>query len=186
MPSIDKNRPPEQWIDSLRKRFPCEREVARVLTRKLQRRAGPPLSPPSLETLTAGTHASLKNELKHDFEIIETSWLSGRASKLQMAFRLKWNQPSLGRWRKGGLTSFDVPALRTQAVEWQLNHREWVWEEDTNEDVPLMRLKTPKLKHISSMVLAHAKQQLLRERAWLIAQGWAPDPKSIPAVDTLI
>ena len=46
--------------------------------------------------------------------------------------------------------------------------------------------ETSKLKHISATVTAHAKEQLLRERAWLIGQGWEADPKSIPAIETLI
>ncbi|MCK9285913.1 MAG: hypothetical protein M0P39_16715, partial [Rhodocyclaceae bacterium] len=45
---------------------------------------------------------------------------------------------------------------------------------------------TDKLKHISATVTAHAKEQLLRERSWLIGQGWEADPKSIPAIETLI
>ncbi|CAG4884775.1 conserved protein of unknown function [Georgfuchsia toluolica] len=43
-----------------------------------------------------------------------------------------------------------------------------------------------KLTHISSSVTTHAKGQLLRERSWLITQGWEPDPKAIPAIETLI
>jgi hypothetical protein len=43
-----------------------------------------------------------------------------------------------------------------------------------------------KLKQFGRTVMANAKEQLLRERAWLIAQGWEPDPKSIPAIETLI
>ena len=46
--------------------------------------------------------------------------------------------------------------------------------------------ETGKLKHISDIVTAHAKEQLLRERSWLIGQGWEADPKSIPAIETLI
>ncbi len=46
--------------------------------------------------------------------------------------------------------------------------------------------ETGKLKHISATVTAHAKEQLLRERSWLIGQGWESDPKSIPAIETLI
>ncbi|MCK9285184.1 MAG: hypothetical protein M0P39_12990, partial [Rhodocyclaceae bacterium] len=46
--------------------------------------------------------------------------------------------------------------------------------------------ETGKLKHISGIVTAHAKEQLLRERSWLIGQGWEADPKSIPAIETLI
>ena len=41
------------------------------------------------------------------------------------------------------------------------------------------------LKHISDIVTAHAKEQL-RERSWLIGQGWEADPKSIPVIETLI
>ena len=45
---------------------------------------------------------------------------------------------------------------------------------------------TNKLKPISDAVNAHAKEQLLRERVWLVAQGWEADPKSLPTLETLI
>lgn len=255
---IDKNRPTHEWIEYLRKRFPCEKELDRILTRKLQRRAGPPYLPVSLETLVKGTAALLASELKDEFEITEANWLSGGASKLQMGFKLNWNQPGVGRtstpmvlrmepsesitetsrlrefqiikaleghvpvpptywvdaegkflpypaiiygfakgvtkptastsgvsgvgthipeslrvelgaqfvehlarihtfdWRAADLSAFDQPALGTQAVEWKLNHWERVWEEDVNEDVPLMRLamawlrdNMPPIDHVS-------------------------------------
>ncbi len=94
---IDKNRPTHDWIEYLRKRYPCEKEIDRVLTRKLHRRAGPGYSPVSLDTLVQGTEALIRSELKDNFEITEASWLSGGASKLQMAFKLKWNQPGVGQ-----------------------------------------------------------------------------------------
>ena len=43
-----------------------------------------------------------------------------------------------------------------------------------------------KLKHVSATVMAHAKEQLLRERSWLIGQGWESHPESIPEIETLI
>lgn len=43
-----------------------------------------------------------------------------------------------------------------------------------------------KLTHINAIVMAHTREQLLRERSWLINQGWEPDPGSIPAIETLI
>ncbi|RUT76905.1 phosphotransferase family protein [Marinobacter sp. NP-6] len=43
-------------------------------------------------------------------------------------------------WHKADLDAFDKPATETQALEWQLNRWERVWEEDVNEEVPLMRL----------------------------------------------
>ena len=42
------------------------------------------------------------------------------------------------------------------------------------------------LSGVATAVLAHAQEQLLRERALLISQGWEADPKSIPAIETLI
>jgi len=40
--------------------------------------------------------------------------------------------------------------------------------------------------HISATVTSHAREQLLRDRAYLISQGWEPDPKAMPALETLI
>lgn len=239
---MDKNRPSPEWIEQLRRRFTCEPEIDRILTRKLQRRAGPPYVPVSLASLVEGVEKLLRGELADSFELTEPRWLSGGASKLQMAFELSWNQPGVGRtrssmvlrmepsesisetsrlrefqiikafsghipvpptfwvdayaeflpypaiiygyargvtkptasvsgvtgvgtkmpasfratlgsqfvdhlarihtfdWRSADLSAFGKPAPGMQALEWQLNRWERVWEEDSNEDVPLMRL----------------------------------------------
>ena len=63
MQRMDKNRPTAEWIASLRQRFPCESTVDRVLTRKLQRRAGPAYQQISLETLVKGVQELLEAEL---------------------------------------------------------------------------------------------------------------------------
>ena len=42
---------------------------------------------------------------------------------------------------------------------------------------------TNALKHVSATVTAHSKEQLLRERAWLIGKAWEADPKSVPAIE---
>ncbi len=97
MAVVDKNRPSPEWIEHLRKRYPCEQEIDRVLTRKLERRAGPPYAPVTLDILQAGTEALLRTQLTEPFTITDTRWLSGGASKLQMAFVLHWNQPGVGR-----------------------------------------------------------------------------------------
>lgn len=39
---------------------------------------------------------------------------------------------------------------------------------------------------LSAQVLAHAEQQLLRERAWFTPQGWELDPDSVPAIEDLL
>jgi aminoglycoside phosphotransferase (APT) family kinase protein len=242
LPTIDKQNPQLEWIESLRARFPCEAEVDRVLTRKMKRRSGPAYAPVSLETLTEGARQLIASQIDAPFQISEANWLSGGASKLQMRFKLAWNKTGAGEtvtdmvlrmepsesisetsrkgefetikaldgiipvpptywvdhdasflpypaiiygfaegvtkpskstsnvtgvgtffppemraalggqliehcatlhafdWRTAALETYDVPKGPYQAVEWQLNHWERVWEEDSNEDVPLMRL----------------------------------------------
>ncbi len=240
---IDKNRPSPAWIAALRKRFPTETEIDRVLTRKMERRDGPGFSPLPLDTLVKGVDSLLRAELKDPYEIVDARWLSGGASKLQMAFTLDWNRPGVGRERTPmvlrmepaesivetsrlrefqlirafegtvpvppvywcdsegahlpypaliygfaegvtkpstahsgvtglgthlppelrrklapqfvehlakihtfdfqgkGLDAFDIPEVgSTQCAEWGINWWERVWEEDCEEDVPLMRL----------------------------------------------
>jgi hypothetical protein len=39
---------------------------------------------------------------------------------------------------------------------------------------------------VGKAVLGMSREQLLRDRSWLLMQGWEPDPKSIPAIDTLL
>lgn len=51
-----------------------------------------------------------------------------------------------------------------------------VYAEPSNENI----------KGTETAVIAHAKEQLIRERSWLIAQGWESDPSSIPAIESLI
>lgn len=41
-------------------------------------------------------------------------------------------------------------------------------------------------KQVSAAVMKMSGEQLLRERSWLLAQGWEPDPKSVPVIDTLL
>lgn len=93
MIKIDKNAPPEEWIEVLRKRFPVEREVDRILTRKMKKRAGPGYSPLQLDVLVAGVESLLRAEGVESFEIKEPKWMSGGASKLQVSFLLTWVTP---------------------------------------------------------------------------------------------
>jgi len=39
---------------------------------------------------------------------------------------------------------------------------------------------------VRESVLANAKEQLLRERSWLIMQGWEADPSEVPPIESLI
>lgn len=44
----------------------------------------------------------------------------------------------------------------------------------------------PRRKAIESAVMAHAKDMLLRERAWLAPQGWEGKDSSLPSIESLI
>jgi len=83
--------PNADLIESIRQRFPVEREIDRVLTAKMRRRAGPGYSGIPLERITEGTRALLASQIGDDFSILNTRWLQGGASKLQVAFDLEWN-----------------------------------------------------------------------------------------------
>jgi len=95
----DKDRPSPTWIAALRKRFRVEPPIDALLTRKLERRAGPPFAPVTLDRLTGGLHSLLGTQLGSGFQIHDARWLSGGASKLQMAFSLEWDRPGVGRER---------------------------------------------------------------------------------------
>ena len=94
--AADKNRPSPEWIAEMRRRFPCEPEMDRVLVRKLELRGGPGYSPVSLDALKAGTEALIRARIGDDFTIANARWLSGGASKLQMVFDLVWIDPAIG------------------------------------------------------------------------------------------
>jgi len=91
--TIDKDRPTSDWMAELSRRFPVEREVDRVLRRKLEMRAGPPFSGAGLDRLVAGVEALIAARHKSPFSIVDPHWLTGGASKLQMAFTLEWTPP---------------------------------------------------------------------------------------------
>ncbi len=39
---------------------------------------------------------------------------------------------------------------------------------------------------VQKATLAMSRDQLLRERAWVITQGWEPDPKAVPPIEELL
>jgi aminoglycoside phosphotransferase (APT) family kinase protein len=256
--NIDKDRPSPDWIAALRGQFRTEAEVDRVLTRRMQRRGGPGYAPLPRTTLVDGVESLVRSQIGEGFKISNARWLSGGASKLQMAFTLSWDRPGVGRedtrmvlrmepaesivetsrlrefqlirafngvvpvppvfwcdahgehlpypaliygfaagvtkptaavsgvsglgthlppqlrkqlapqfvehlarihtfdYRSADLSAFEVPQLgSTQCAEWGLNWWERVWEEDSDEDIPLMRLCAGWLRR-NMPVLDHA------------------------------
>ncbi len=266
MPALDKNRPSPAAIANLSARFPCETEIDRMLTRKMRQRAGAGYVTQSLESLVSGSAALIRAHIGDDFAIRDARWLTGGASKLQMAFTLEWTpagesrqhsamvlrmQPAeslvessrrrefevLGamqdvvpvppvywvdadgshlphpaiiygfvtgvtkprdatsqatgmgtrlapHWRDSlgpqfvsaiarahraplvstKMPSFDIPAAGTASITLALNHWERVWEEDVDEDIPLMRLACAWLRanmpHCARPTLLHGDYRM--------------------------
>ena len=91
-----RDAPTPEFIAALRRRYPIEPEIDRLLTRKMERRSGPAHSMVSLAALSESLAALLTDTLHDKFEISDQCWLAGGASKLQMRFTLRWNEPSVG------------------------------------------------------------------------------------------
>lgn len=85
-----RRHPTDAFIDSVRARFPTEREIDTVLTRKMHRRNGPLFQTVALETLVSGTERLITEQLGYPARLADARWLSGGASKLQMLFNLHW------------------------------------------------------------------------------------------------
>ncbi|MDM0032433.1 phosphotransferase family protein [Variovorax sp. J22P271] len=91
-----RDQPTEAFIEDLRRRFPTERETDELLTRKMRRRAGPPYRQASLDEMVGWLNAMLSQCVEGQFEVHDPRWLTGGASKVQVAFDLAWNAPGRG------------------------------------------------------------------------------------------
>ncbi|CAN5770304.1 phosphotransferase family protein [soil metagenome] len=91
-----RDQPTEAFIEDLRRRFPTERETDELLTRKMRRRAGPPYRQVTLTELVQWLHDMLSATLTGEFQIHDPRWLTGGASKVQIAFELQWVDPERG------------------------------------------------------------------------------------------
>lgn len=85
-----RRHPSDAFIDQVRARFPTEREVDIVLTRKMHRRNRPSFQAVSLPTLVDGVMRLIAARLGYPVQVDGARWLSGGASKLQMLFDLHW------------------------------------------------------------------------------------------------
>ncbi|MEH6759351.1 MAG: phosphotransferase family protein [Parasphingorhabdus sp.] len=97
MIAIDKDRPSEEWMAAIRKQFVTETEIDRSLTRKLERRSGPSYTPLTLEEIIVGLRRLIEAKGVVKFAVEDARWLSGGASKLQVAFTLDWDRLAVGR-----------------------------------------------------------------------------------------
>ena len=94
-----RDHPAPDQVERLRAAYPTEREYDAMLTRKMLRRAQPAAKVPTLEQLGAALDSFLRDHVDGSFTVTELRWLSGGASKIQVAFSLDWDDPVEGRTR---------------------------------------------------------------------------------------
>ena len=92
----DRDNPSARFIQAMRDTFPTEREIDKMLTRKMERRGSGSFSGASLEAMSNYLRAMLQENIACEFEISDQRWFSGGASKIQMGFSLRWNEPGVG------------------------------------------------------------------------------------------
>lgn len=83
-----KDKPSPEWIGQMRRKFVTERSVDAAMTSKLERRSGAAFVPLTLDAIVAGLKRLIEGSGASDVAISEARWLSGGASKLQVAFSL--------------------------------------------------------------------------------------------------
>lgn len=83
--------PSADFIADLRRRHQMEAEIDRVLTRKMQNRAGAAYAPVSLERMAQHLNDFLRTKLDKPFSVRDLRWMTGGSSKLQLCFTLDWH-----------------------------------------------------------------------------------------------
>jgi aminoglycoside phosphotransferase (APT) family kinase protein len=150
--SANRDAPDRAFIESVRTRFPTERETDWAFSRRMERRASGPFRAPSLDELLVYLRAMLQDKLDDPFEISEPGWLGGGGSKLQLRFSLSWKHPRLGPTKT-------VMVLRMEPAE-SLN--------------PSSRLREFQILHAVAPILP------VPEVYWVDALGqWFPEPTLI-------
>ena len=90
--------PDDAFIETMRARFPVETEIDRTLTRKMRlRKNGERYAAHTLDELVTATASLIRANVGDDFTIANARWLTGGASKIQVAFDLDWTQDGTRR-----------------------------------------------------------------------------------------
>ncbi|QBX57569.1 phosphotransferase family protein [Nocardioides seonyuensis] len=90
-----RDSPTDAFVERLRQRFPTESEFDVLETQKLKRRRDARRPIPSLSTMEGSFRNLLDVHVKDGYDLSHVRWLSGGASKLQMACELRWRDPKL-------------------------------------------------------------------------------------------
>ena len=89
---LDRSLPSTEWRAFYRAAFPTTASRQAALDQKFDRRHGPGWKRVALEDLDEGLHDLLRQQLSEAFTVSSPRWLTGGASKLQMAFELSVGQ----------------------------------------------------------------------------------------------
>jgi aminoglycoside phosphotransferase (APT) family kinase protein len=93
-----RDRPTDELIATLRSAYPTEREVDKMLTRKMRRRSGPSYQRPTLDEMAKHLDVFLEHALGGtDFKVSDLHWFTGGVSKIQIGFTLDREAPGEGR-----------------------------------------------------------------------------------------
>ena len=92
----NRDKPTNEFINEMSRRYPVERETDHLLIRKMRLRVSPPYRRPSLDALSKCLQNMLEEKIEGDFIIKDQSWFTGGVSKIQMGFTLDWNDPKRG------------------------------------------------------------------------------------------
>jgi aminoglycoside phosphotransferase (APT) family kinase protein len=90
----DRDNPSPELVEVLRRTYPTEAEVDRILTRKMQRRANGSYQRPPLSELGKLLEAFLDHELGEvEWRVRDLHWFTGGVSKIQFGFVLDREEP---------------------------------------------------------------------------------------------
>jgi aminoglycoside phosphotransferase (APT) family kinase protein len=94
---INKDNPSPEFISMMSGRYPVEPQIDKMLVRKMERRSGSGYKQVPLDTIKSGIMSLLNKEIGSDYKISNCRWLTGGASKIQVAFTLEWQKPDAGK-----------------------------------------------------------------------------------------
>lgn len=106
---VGSDHPTEGMIEAGRRRFPTDSASQIALDLKFRRRGGPIWMRSTPEELSTALTKFLEKRVEGDIAVTDTRWLTGGASKIQMAFTLNWSEPGRGPVADRMLLRMDPP-----------------------------------------------------------------------------
>ncbi len=93
----ERDHPTPAFIESMRSRYVVEPQIDELLTRKMQRRAGPPYRRITMAELLEALTGLLDARLGPGaYTISDPGWFTGGVSKIQLGFTLRWRDGDRG------------------------------------------------------------------------------------------